>query len=86
MSFQGQGVSRLNEPLQFWAKVMLRLAIVLLAVGLVPLLVLQLLLTQMDPIVPVLLSVMVAPLGVVCLVVAVILFLVVLAQRRRGSS
>ena len=76
----------MNTPLQFWAKVMLRLGIVLLAVGLVPLLVLQFLLPQMDPIVPVLLSVMVAPLGAIFVAIAVILFLVVLVRRRRGSS
>jgi hypothetical protein len=76
----------MNTPLQFWAKIMLRLGLVLVAIGVGPLLVLQFLLPQMDPIVPVLLSVMVAPLGAIFLVVAVILFLVVLARRRPGSS
>lgn len=76
----------MNTPLQFWAKIMLRLGLVLLAIGVVPLLVLQFLIPQMDPIVPVLLSVMVAPLGAIFLAIAVILFLAVLVRRGRGSS
>jgi len=76
----------MNAPLQFWARMMLRLGVVLLAVGLGPLLVLQFILPQMDPIVPVLLSVMVAPLGAIFLGIAIILFLAALVQRRRGSS
>jgi hypothetical protein len=65
---------------------MLRLGLVLLAVGLVPLLVLQFLLPQMDPVVPLLLSVMVAPLGAICTAIAIILFLAALVRRKRGSS
>ena len=76
----------ISTPIQFWAKVMLRLGLVLLLVGVGPLLVLQFLLPQMDPIVPVLLSVMVAPLGAIFLGIAIILFLVALVRRRWGSS
>ncbi len=76
----------MNAPLLAWAKLFLRLGLVLLAVGILPLLVQQFVLPQISPIVPVLLSVMVAPLGAIVTVVAVILFLVALVRRRRGSS
>lgn len=76
----------MNAPLQFWARMTLRLGLVLLAVGLVPLLVQQFVLRDIDPIIPILLSLMVAPLGAICLLVAIILFLVALARRRPGSS
>lgn len=51
----------MSEPLLVWAKVTLRLGLVLLAVGLIPLILQQFVLTDISPIVPVLLSVMVAP-------------------------
>jgi hypothetical protein len=86
VAFQDQRDAPMNTPLQFWAKITLRLAVVLLAIGLMPLLALQFLWPSMDPVVPVLLSVMVAPLGAVCLAVAIILFLVVLVRKERGSS
>jgi len=76
----------MNAPLLAWAKLFLRLGLVLLAVGILPLLVQQFVLPQISPIVPVLLSVMVAPLGAIVTVVAVILFLAALVRRRRGSS
>lgn len=76
----------MSEPLLIWAKVTLRLGLVLLAVGLIPLILQQLVLTDISPIVPVLLSVMVAPLGVIITVLSLILFLVALVRRRRGSS
>ncbi len=76
----------MSEPLLIWAKVTLRLGLVLLAVGLIPLILQQFVLTDISPIVPVLLSVMVAPLGVIITVLSLILFLVALVRRRRGSS
>ena len=76
----------MSEPLLVWARVTLRLGLVLLAVGLIPLILQQFLLTDISPIVPVLLSVMVAPLGVIITVLSLILFLAALVRRRRGSS
>jgi len=75
-----------NEPLWIWAKLFLRLALVLLAIGLLPLLAVQVLFTDVQPLLPVMLSLSVAPLGALCLVAAVILFLAALLRRRRGSS
>jgi hypothetical protein len=76
----------MSEPLLVWAKVTLRLGLVLLAIGLIPLILQQFVLTDISPIVPVLLSVMVAPLGVIITVLSLILFLAALVRRRRGSS
>ena len=76
----------MSEPLLVWARVTLRLGLVLLAVGLIPLILQQFVLTDISPIVPVLLSVMVAPLGVIITILSLILFLVALVRRRRGSS
>ena len=76
----------MNEPLWIWAKLFLRLALVLLAIGLLPLLAVQVLFTDVQPLLPVMLSLSVAPLGALCLVAAVILFLAALLRRRRGSS
>lgn len=73
----------MNEPLVFWAKVTLRLALVLLGVGLVPLLAVGTIFSQFDPLVPVFLSITVAPLGAVVLAVSIILFLAVLVRRFR---
>jgi hypothetical protein len=74
------------EPLMAWGKLMLRLGLVLLAVGLLPLVATQYIFTDVDQLVPVLLSLSVAPLGALVLLVALILFLAALARRRRGSS
>ena len=76
----------MNEPLLFWAKLMLRLALLLLVIGLAPLLAVTLIFTTFSPIAPVLLSVFVAPLGLFCLAVALILFLAAWVRRRTGSS
>ncbi len=75
-----------SEPLIFWAKALLRLGVVLLAVGLIPLLATQYIFTQLDQLVPGLLAIMVAPLGAFVVVLAAILFLAALLRRRRGSS
>jgi hypothetical protein len=76
----------MNEPLKIWAKLLLRLAIVLLGVGLIPVLAVGTIFTGVSPIIPVLLSVLVAPLGVLCLLASVILFLAAVLRRRPGSS
>jgi hypothetical protein len=76
----------MNEPLKIWAKLLLRLAIVLLGVGLIPVLAAGTIFTGVSPLIPVLLSVLVAPLGVLCLLASVILFLAAVLRRRPGSS
>ena len=76
----------MNEPLWIWTRLFLRLALVLLAIGLVPLAAIQFLFTGVNPLVPVMLSLMVAPLGVLCLLAALILFLAALLRRPRGPS
>jgi hypothetical protein len=74
----------MNEPLLVWAKLTLRLALVLLAVGLLPVIAVGTLFAGVNPIVPVLLSVTVAPLGAFCLLVALILFLAAWVRGRPG--
>jgi polyferredoxin len=76
----------MNEPLQIWAKLFLRLAIVLLAVGLIPVLAVATIFTGVSPLIPVMLSFLVAPLGALSLLVSLILFLAAVLRRRRGSS
>jgi hypothetical protein len=76
----------MNEPLQIWAKLFLRLAIVLLAVGLIPVLAVGTIFTGVSPLIPVMLSFLVAPLGALSLLVSLILFLAAVLRRRRGSS
>ena len=76
----------MNAPAFFWAKIWLRLGAVLLVVGIGPLLVQQFVLTDINPIIPTLLTVSVAPLGAICLTVGIILVLVAWVRRRRESS
>lgn len=76
----------MDEPLLMWAKLLLRLAVVLLLVGVVPLLAVTTIFTGFSPLLPVMLSVTVAPLGALSLLAAIILFLAALLRRRRGSS
>ena len=76
----------MNEPLQLWAKLFLRLAIVLLAIGLLPVLAVGTIFTGVSPLIPIMLSVFVAPLGLFALVVSLILALAAALRRRRGSS
>lgn len=76
----------MNEPLRIWAKLFLRLGLVLLAVGLAPLLLTATVLTSWDQLVPIILSLSVAPLGAICFTVGLILFLAALLRRRTGSS
>lgn len=76
----------MDEPLMVWSRLLLRLALTLLVLGLAPLLVVGTVLPQIDPLVPVMLSLTVAPLGGLFLIAALILFLAALVRRRRGSS
>jgi hypothetical protein len=76
----------MDRPLLMWAKLLLRLAIVLLLVGLVPLLAISTIFSGINPLVPVMLSLTVAPLGALSLLIAIILFLAALLRRRPGSS
>ena len=77
----------MDEPLKIWSKALLRLALVLLAIGLLPLLAITTILQGVSPLIPVLLSVSVAPIGAVCLLAAAILFLAALLRRRsKGPS
>lgn len=76
----------MSEPLKIWAKLFLRLAIVLLAVGLIPILAVGTMFTEVSPLIPVMLSFLVAPLGALSLLVSLILFLAAALRRPRGSS
>lgn len=76
----------MNEPLHAWARMFLRLALVLLATGLLPLLAVATIFTDLSPLIPVMLSLLVAPLGGLSLLVSLILFLAAVLRRPRGSS
>lgn len=73
----------MDRPLIAWAWITLRLALVLLAIGLLPALAVQYVLTGWDATIAALLLFSVAPLGVVVLIVAIILFLAAWARRSR---
>ena len=75
----------MDRPLTLWAKALLRLGLVLLAIGILPALLVQYLFTGFDALIPAMLLVSVAPIGGLSLAIAVILFLVALARRRRGE-
>jgi polyferredoxin len=75
----------MDRPLTIWAKILLRLGLVLLAVGVVPALLVQFVFTGFDPLVAVLLLFSVAPLGAIVLLIAVTLFLAALARRKPGG-
>lgn len=76
----------MDRPLTVWAKVLLRLGLILLAIGTVPALLVQYVFTGFDALIPAMLLFSAAPLGAIILVIAVILFLVALARRSRGPS
>jgi hypothetical protein len=76
----------MNDATKLWMKLFLRLGLVLVAVGLIPLLLTSTILTTWDQLIPIMLSFTVAPIGALCTLVAVILFLVGLVRRRPGSS
>ncbi|MBL8599837.1 MAG: hypothetical protein JNL14_19040 [Devosia sp.] len=72
----------MERPLAIWARALLRLALVLLAIGIVPALLVQYVFTDFDALIPAMLLVSVTPFGALSLAVAVILFLVALVRRR----
>ena len=76
----------MNDAAKLWMKLFLRLGLVLVAVGLIPLLLTSTILTTWNQLIPIMLSFTVAPIGALCILVALILFLVGLARRRPGSS
>jgi hypothetical protein len=76
----------MNDVMKLWIRMFLRLGIVLLAVGFIPLALTSTILTTWDQLIPIMLSFTVAPIGVLCVLVALILFLVALVRRRPGSS
>ena len=73
----------MDRPLIVWAMLLLRLAIVLLAVGLLPALAVQYVFTEFDALIPALLLFSVAPLGAIVLAIAAILFLAAWVRRPR---
>jgi hypothetical protein len=73
----------MDRPLIVWAMVLLRLALVLLAIGLLPALAVQYVFTQFDALIPALLLFSVAPMGAIALAIAAILFLAAWVRRRR---
>ncbi|MBN9346375.1 MAG: hypothetical protein J0I48_09255, partial [Devosia sp.] len=64
----------MERPLTIWARALLRLALVLLAIGIVPALLVQYVFTDFDALIPAMLLVSVTPFGALSLAVAVILF------------
>ena len=72
----------MDRPLTVWAKVLLRLGLVLAAIGVVPALLVKYVFTQFDPLIAVMLLFSVAPLGGTITAIALILFLVALARRK----
>jgi hypothetical protein len=76
----------MDRPLTVWAMMTFRLALVLLAIGILPALVVQYLLPDIDALIPALLLFSVTPLGVLALAVSIILYLVAVARRSGGSS
>ncbi len=76
----------MNEPLLIWAGGLLRLGLVLLAVGVGPALAVQFVLTGVDPLIPALLLFSVAPLAGLALAAALILFLAARVRRPPGGS
>jgi len=76
----------MDRPLTIWAKLLLRLGLVLVAVGVVPALLVQYVFTGFDALIPAMLLVSVAPIGALVTAVAVILFLVAWARRPSEPS
>lgn len=72
----------MERPLTIWARALLRLALVLLAIGIVPALLVQYVFTDFDALIPAMLLVSVTPFGALSLAAAIILFLVALVRRQ----
>jgi hypothetical protein len=74
----------MERPLILWAKLTLRLGLVLLAIGAIPALLVQYVFTTVDALIPGMLLILVAPLGAVITLVALILFLAAWLRRPPG--
>ncbi|MGV3490783.1 MAG: hypothetical protein ACO1OG_05605 [Devosia sp.] len=71
----------MDRPLTVWAKILLRLGLVLFAIGTLPALAVQYIFTQIDGLIPALLLFSAAPLGAIILVIGAILFLAASLRR-----
>lgn len=74
----------MDRPLILWAKLTLRLGLVLLAIGAIPALLVQYVFTTVDALIPGMLLILVAPLGAFITLVALILFLAAWLRRPPG--
>jgi len=72
----------MDRPLTIWAKLLLRLGLVLLALGVVPALLVQYVFVSFDALIPAMLLFSAAPLGGLITAIGLILFLVALARRK----
>jgi len=72
----------MDRPLTIWAKLLLRLGLVLLALGVVPALLVQYVFVGFDALIPAMLLFSAAPLGGLITAGGLILFLVALARRK----
>jgi hypothetical protein len=75
----------MDRPLTVWAKLLLRLGLVLLTVGVIPAGLVQYVFTGFDALIPAMLLFSAAPLGGFITAIAIILFLVALVRRRPGE-
>ena len=76
----------MDRPLTLWARLTLRLGLVLAAIGILPALAEQLLFPGFGGALPALLLLSVMPLALLVLAAAAILYLAVLVRRLRGPS
>jgi polyferredoxin len=72
----------MDRPLNLWTRLTLRLALTLLAIGVLPAIIVQYVFGGFDALIPAMLLLTVAPLGALALFVALILFLAGLLRRR----
>ena len=75
----------MDRPLTVWAKLLLRLGLVLLALGIVPAFAVKYLFTEVDALIPAMLLFSAAPLGGLITAIALILFLAALVRRKPGE-
>ena len=75
----------MDRPLTVWAKLLLRLGLVLLALGIVPALAVKYFFTEVDALIPAMLLFSAAPLGGLITAIALILFLAALVRRKPGE-
>ena len=73
----------MDRPLIVWAMLLLRLGLVLLAIGILPALAVQYVFTEFDALIPALLLFSAATMGAIVLAVAAILFLAAWVRRGR---